>query len=94
MQDTLSEQGPASVAAKTSQQKALIPRSDEGISQEEMLAELNRVILSPDFPATLRNRRFLSFAVERTLEAPAGGFATTLCSRARRHRQLGMRLHD
>ena len=81
MQDTLSEQRPASVAAKTRQQKAPIPRSDEGISQEEMLAELNRVISSPDFPATLRNRRFLSFAVERTLEAPTGA-------------QLRVRAHD
>ena len=81
MQHTLSEQRPASVAAKTRQQKAPIPRSDEGISQEEMLAELNRVISSPDFPATLRNRRFLSFAVERTLEAPTGA-------------QLRVRAHD
>ena len=72
MQDTVSEQKAASVAPTTNQQKILIPHSDEGISQEEKLAELNRAISSPDFPATLRNRRFLSFAVERTLEAPAG----------------------
>ena len=72
MQDTVSEQKAASVAPTTNQQKILIARSDEGISQEEKLAELNRAISSPDFPATLRNRRFLSFAVERTLEAPAG----------------------
>jgi hypothetical protein len=72
MQDTVSEQKAASVAVQPSQQKTMISRSDDGISQEEMAAELNRVITSPDFPATLRNRRFLSFAVERTLEAPAG----------------------
>ena len=74
MQDTVSEQKAASVAVQPGQQKTktMISRSDEGISQEEKLAELNRVIASPDFPATLRNRRFLSFAVERTLEAPAG----------------------
>jgi len=61
-------------AAPTTKRIALIARSDEGISKEEKMAELHRVVASPDFPATLRNRRFLSFAVERTLEEPAGGF--------------------
>jgi adenylate cyclase len=72
MQVTLSEQGSAPVADPTTQQSTVICHSYEGISLEEKLAELNRVISSPDFPATLRNRRFLSFAVKRTLEAPVG----------------------
>ena len=71
---TITEQEAAPVAGQSSKRNALIPRSDEGIAKEEMLAELDRVIASPDFPATLRNRRFLSFAVERTLEAPAGSY--------------------
>jgi len=35
----------------------------------EARAELERVLASPDFPATPRNRRFLSFIVERTIGA-------------------------
>jgi adenylate cyclase len=35
-----------------------------GATPEEMRAELARVLASPDFPATERNRRFLAFVVE------------------------------
>ena len=45
----------------------------DGVSPEEARAELNRVIQSADFPATLRNRRFLSHVVERALEANGSG---------------------
>jgi adenylate cyclase len=41
----------------------------DGITHEEARAELNRVIASEDFPATMRNRRFLSYVVERALES-------------------------
>lgn len=44
-----------------------------GVTPEEARAELDRVLRSEDFPATPRNRRFLSFVVERTLETD--GFA-------------------
>jgi len=37
------------------------------VDREEARAELARVVASPDFPATPRNRRFLSFIVERTI---------------------------
>jgi len=52
-------------------EKANAPRtiSDSGLTAEEIRAELNLMIQSGDFPATPRNRRFLSFAVERALEA-------------------------
>ena len=43
------------------------------VSPEEARAELNRVIQSEDFPATPRNRRFLSHVVERALEANGSG---------------------
>lgn len=45
----------------------------DGVSPEEARAELNRVIQSADFPATPRNRRFLSHVVERALEANGSG---------------------
>jgi hypothetical protein len=45
----------------------------DGVSPEEARAELNRLMQSPDFPATLRNRRFLSHVVERALEANVSG---------------------
>ena len=69
---SLTEQEIAPVAGLNQKRSSLIFRSDEGISREEKLAELERVIASTDFPATLRNRRFLSFAVECNLDAPAG----------------------
>ena len=69
---SLTDQGAAPVADVTRKRSSLTFRSDEGISREEKLAELERVIASADFPATLRNRRFLSFAVECNLDAPAG----------------------
>lgn len=72
--ETLTEQNPSPATTTCSKRNIVIPRSDADISQEEMIAELNRVIASPDFPATLRNRRFLSFAVERVLETPAGPY--------------------
>ena len=40
-----------------------------GVSAEEVKAELQRVLDSTDFPATLRNRRFLSFVVEGFLQS-------------------------
>jgi hypothetical protein len=42
-------------------------------SAEEVRAELERVLQSQDFPATLRNRRFLSFITERALDGQANG---------------------
>lgn len=71
---SLTDQEAAPVADVTRKRSSLNFRSDEGISREEKLAELERVIASADFPATLRNRRFLSFAVERNLDAPAGTY--------------------
>jgi hypothetical protein len=41
----------------------------DGVSAEEGMAELQRVLDSADFPATLRNRRFLSFVVEHFLQS-------------------------
>jgi len=40
----------------------------DGVGGEEIRAELQRVLNSTDFPATLRNRRFLSLVVERFLQ--------------------------
>jgi adenylate cyclase len=48
-------------------------RSADNITPEEARAELDRVLQSPDFPATPRNRRFLSFIVERTVNGQVGG---------------------
>ena len=49
--------------------------SAETIAPEEARAELERVLQSADFPATPRNRRFLSFIVERTVNGQVGGSA-------------------
>ena len=49
----------------------------DGITPEEARSELNRVLESPDFPATLRNRRFLSFIVDAALEADGSGRRVT-----------------
>ena len=76
---SLTEPESAPAVGLNPKRNTLLPRSEEGISKEEKLAELERVIASADFPATLRNRRFLSFAVECTLDAPAG---TNFCVRA------------
>ena len=74
MMQIFPKQESAPTAAASPTKKSLVmPGGDEDISKEEILAELNRVLASPDFPATLRNRRFLSFAVERTLETAAEG---------------------
>ena len=40
-------------------------RAENGPSADEMRAELRRVVDSPDFPATPRNRAFLEYIVER-----------------------------
>ena len=66
---SLTDQEAAPIAGVASKRSSPISRSDEGISREEKLAELERVIASADFPATLRNRRFLSFAVQCNLDA-------------------------
>jgi adenylate cyclase len=42
-------------------------RADDAPTAEEMRAELRRVIDSPDFPATPRNRAFLEYIVTREL---------------------------
>lgn len=68
---SLTEPESAPVAGPKQNRNSHPPRGDEGIPKEEKLAELARVIASADFPATLRNRRFLSFAVECNLSAPA-----------------------
>jgi hypothetical protein len=49
----------------------------DGVSPEEALAELNRILQSDDFPATLRNRRFLSFIVDMALDANGSGRRVT-----------------
>jgi len=41
--------------------------SDPSIPTEDVREALHRVVASPDFPATDRNRRFLAFVVEKTL---------------------------
>jgi len=41
--------------------------SDPTITPDEVRAALQRVLASPDFPATMRNRRFLAFITEKTL---------------------------
>ena len=47
------------------------------VDPAEARAELERVLASADFPATPRNRRFLSFVVERTIGAHgANGLVT------------------
>lgn len=43
------------------------------VTADEARAELDRVLQSADFPATPRNRRFLSFIAERTLDGAANG---------------------
>lgn len=58
---------PASIASASAE------RSADNITPEEVRAELDRVLQSPDFPATPRNRRFLAFVVERTVNGQAGG---------------------
>ena len=45
----------------------------DAVSADEARAELDRVLQSADFPATPRNRRFLSFIAERTLDGAANG---------------------
>ena len=45
----------------------------DAVSADEARAELDRVLQSADFPATPRNRRFLSFIAERALDGPANG---------------------
>jgi TolB-like protein len=47
--------------------RALAAMSDPSITSEEIRAALQRVVASPDFPATERNRRFLIYVVEKTL---------------------------
>lgn len=56
---------PASIASEVC--------SADNITPEEARAELDRVLQSPDFPATPRNRRFLAFVVERTVNGQVGG---------------------
>jgi len=43
-------------------------QTDASISREEVLAALQRVLASKDFPATERNRRFLEFVVRTALD--------------------------
>jgi len=42
--------------------------TDASISREEVLAALQRILVSKDFPATERNRRFLDFVVRQALD--------------------------
>jgi len=58
---------PATIAAE------MPAASTNTIGAEEARAELDRVLQSADFPATPRNRRFLSFIVERTVNGQVGG---------------------
>lgn len=58
---------------RTFTELASVERSAGDITPEEARAELDRVLQSPDFPATPRNRRFLSFIVERTVNGQVGG---------------------
>lgn len=51
--------------APHARQPATSFRPNDEVPPEEALAELHRVLGSTDFPATPRNRRFLSFVVER-----------------------------
>lgn len=56
------------------QQAPSINRQD-GPDHAEVLAELARIMASEDFPATQRNRRFLSFVVEQALTKPDARFS-------------------
>ena len=53
-------------------------RAEHGPSAEEMRVEMRRVVDSPDFPATPRNRAFLEYIVER--EAAGEGESVTAYS--------------
>lgn len=46
-------------------------RSDPTITAEDVRAALRRILASDDFPATARNRKFLSYVTERTLAGKA-----------------------
>lgn len=49
---------------------ALVP-SVTGVLSEDVPAELRRILASADFPATPRNRRFLSYVVDKELAGSA-----------------------
>ena len=46
-------------------------RSDPTITADEVRGALRRIIASDDFPATARNRKFLSYVTEKTLAGKA-----------------------
>ena len=45
--------------------------SDPTITPDQVRAALQRIVASPDFPATMRNRRFLTYITEKTLAGKA-----------------------
>jgi len=47
-------------------------RTTDDIRDAEVREELHRLVTSRDFPATPRNRKFIGFAVERTLQNRGG----------------------
>jgi adenylate cyclase len=51
---------------------ASAPDGGAAVSREDELAELRRVLDSPDFPATPRNRAFLEYIVRRELAGEGG----------------------
>ena len=53
---------------RTRMQHERTSQTDRTISREEILAALQRVLASKDFPATERNRRFLDFVVRQALD--------------------------
>lgn len=57
------------VFTRPARREEIVPEAQPtaGILAEDAAVELQRIIASPDFPATPRNRRFLSYVVEKEL---------------------------
>jgi hypothetical protein len=82
----LSESPPTSPASAPSAQVAQPLDSFQGIPSAEIAAELERVVASPDFRASERNKRVLRYIVQNTLEGnehniTAYNFATLVYGR-------------
>lgn len=75
MQTFVQSSAPSSVNPEADDRNTIFSRATlpGGVTPDEARAELNRVLHSKDFPATPRNRRFLSFVAERMLEGQIGG---------------------
>lgn len=65
---TLEISKPERKTRRTRLQHERANQTDASISREEVLAALQRILVSKDFPATERNRRFLDFVVRQALD--------------------------